>query len=173
MAEIKSYTLRFADVITKAFEELKVKIGENIKGAGKWASGKTYDSMRVVEIGENDALSIALVGREDFHTLELGNPPKPRPIREFTATIHQWSIDKGIVPRIPRSDWSYLVARKINAKGDILFCSGSPIDIYSSASRKTATAIAEELHSRVNIMADSMIVEIAKGVYGNDIIATL
>lgn len=167
--EIKGFIERFADSTAVAFEALKQRIADNIRKAGKWATGKTAESMAVrVEKNEKRA-SVELIGRADFSTLEVGNPPKQRPLREFVPKIHEWAIAKGIVFRTPARQawWDYKTATKINAEGDRLFRSGRKLDIYSSATRDTYDEVMQSFNEDIEVLGADITKEFADGAFSD------
>lgn len=168
--EIKSVAERFAETAEKAFEELRKQIADNIRKAGKWASGKTAESMVISSDVAPTKASVELLGRKDFYTLESGNPPANRPLREFSVTIREWSIAKGIpfTINMQRSIWSYRIAKRINKYGDSLYRSGKRKDIYTTASVDTMTRIVKSFDKDVEVLASTITTEIANNIY-NDI----
>lgn len=153
---------RFVEIAAASFEALKQRIADNIRRKGKWASGKTAESMAVQsERGERKS-TVTLVGRPDFETLETGNPPANRPAREFRDILYQWSKAKGIPFKEDRERWwfAYRMAGIINGQGDRQYRSGKRADVYSTAAQESADAINEAINKEVGALATTITTQI-------------
>lgn len=153
---------RFIEIATASFEALKQRIADNIRRKGKWASGKTAERMEVQTERTERRTSVTLIGRPHFETLETGNPPAVRPVREFRDILYQWSKDKGIPFKVDRERWwfAYRQAIKINEQGDRQFRSGKRADVYSTAAQESADAINEAINKEVGALATTITTEI-------------
>lgn len=116
-------------ILADAFENLRYRISSNIDTAGKVASGKTQESLKVEIVADADGWSATLFGRPFFGALETGSRPwrnqYPHPPRFFQDIMKQWIDDKGLDLN------PYLVARKIMREGSALYRAGGRSDIYS------------------------------------------
>jgi len=77
------------NAVIPELEVLKDKIAANIHSEGKNASGKTIESMQVLETDKG----AKLIGRSFFGVLETGRKPGKRPPYE---NIYQWTLDKPV-----------------------------------------------------------------------------
>ena len=110
------------EILNAEFELLRVDLIKAYDAKGMRASGKTADSLQVVDTGLE---SVKLVGGRQFEQLEVGRgPSKKGPAAgkgELVEIIKQWISDKGIVSDIKNdndnSTLAFLIARKIHKQG--------------------------------------------------------
>lgn len=129
------------------FEELKSlgeRIASNIVSTGQNASGNTVKSIKPEET-ETGAI---LYGRNYFGVLETGRKPGKGPYR-FQDVIYQWSIDKGIAFRTAseRKSFAWVVSKKIQEEGTLLFRKGGRSDVYSKEIKEAVEAIRKRITS--------------------------
>lgn len=155
---------RFLAIASASFEQLKQRIADNIRRKGKWASGKTAESMQVVQFEAEGLSAVTLYGRQDFETLETGNPPADRPLREFRDVLYKWSIDKGIPFKAEnaRLFFAFRNAVRINEEGDRQYRSGTRADVYTTAAQETAQDIEKQMSTVVGRWASELASEILR-----------
>lgn len=137
--------------IDSEFLLLKDRIVDNIISARKVASGRTIESLEVLRESDIDGVTISLIGRADFETMEKGNPPDVRP-DNFERKLYGWSISKGIDFESTSRRWWFAVntARKIIDEGDTLYREGGRKDIYSNELPATIERIDAEVDKQIN-----------------------
>lgn len=148
------------DIIVDELSALKERIARNIVATGQNASGRTIESLEIVDTDT----SVSLLGRRFFRGMEAGRRPGNAPYR-FSTIIRQWMEDKGIkaqpIPyiRIPSDRWqpkytpqergdmslAGAIAHKIQTEGTKLFREGGREDVYSSEIPQTVAAIREKV----------------------------
>lgn len=155
-------------VIEQELQTLKAQIIANMRAANEVASGRTIRSMAVVVAP--DGLSVSLVGRSPFGTLETGRKGGRIP-RNFDQIIYDWMQAKGIhAMPMPykrnnrggwspqeRGDWSMAraIAHTIQTSGTKLFREGGRTDIYSNAIPQAM----ERISKRLNVLYDAELTE--------------
>lgn len=84
--------------VIKKLEEIALRIKSNMDKAGVNASGRTKESVKVVEIPNGGRI----VARQYFQGLEIGRPAGRTPYN-FVEIIKQWILDKGlsVPPNVP------------------------------------------------------------------------
>ena len=123
----------------KRFERLMSQFKQQIKAKmlqyGKWATGKTWNSIEPYAEETGGILSIGLTTSEPIpvKALETGRKAGRIPAG-FMDLIYQWSIAKGIAFKSDkeRRTFAYLTARKILREGTLQFKHGKNTDIYTS-----------------------------------------
>lgn len=138
-------------ILTEELTTLKQRIAENVRRAGKVASGRTLESMHVEASQTEGTLYGGLPTGAPFGTLETGRAPGAVPAG-FPEIIRQWMHDKGItapaVPykRQPSERWqpkyspeergermmAGAIAHKIETSGTRQFQNGTRSDIYTN-----------------------------------------
>lgn len=151
---------KYSEVVVSELTALKDRIAANIMSSGENASGRTIESLEVVEDGH----SFRLLGRLAFGTLETGRKAGKVPAT-INDIIKQWAIDKGIkadpIPYIrkpsekwqpkytpqQRGDMSMVgaIVHKIKTEGTRLYRDGGRNDIYSPQIDETINTIQERL----------------------------
>jgi len=110
------------EILNTEFEKLRVDLIKAYDAKGMRASGKSAESLEVVESGLE---SVKLIGGGQFEQLEYGRGgSKKGPAAgkgELVGIIKQWIKDKGIVSDIKNdndnSTLAFLIARKIHKQG--------------------------------------------------------
>jgi len=110
------------EILIAEFEKLRVDLIKAYDAKGMRASGKSADSLEVVDVGLE---SVKLIGDRQFEQLEAGrNPTKSGPGAgqgKLIDIIKQWIKDKGIVSDIKNdndnSTLAFLITRKIHREG--------------------------------------------------------
>ncbi len=108
------------EILNAEFEALRVDLIKAYDAKGMRASGKTADSLEVVDIGLE---SVKLIGSEVFGALEQGRKPSEGGSKpgKLIDDIKQWIKDKGIVSDIKNdndnSTLAFLITRKIHREG--------------------------------------------------------
>lgn len=126
-------------------------IKANLANQGVNASGRTSDSLRVVDNG--DSMQIIIGGTSErtapLATLEVGrgggNVPKG-----IKAILVQWTKDKGIQVESESHRWAIatIIARNIAERGTQR--QSSPIDVYSGVITDLRKKVAETFQGFVN-----------------------
>lgn len=148
--------------LTGARDEIRL----NMSSDGVNASGRTSNSLRVEDRGNSIVLVIGgdrtKYGRTaPLETLEVGSRPGMRG-DWFKSVIHQWTIDKGMTFENESHRWavSTIIARNIEAEGTARH--RSPIDVYSSTTRRTTESIRSLIAGDFGQMMKTMIKSIVK-----------
>jgi len=148
------------NIIIEEILSLKDRIAANIVSTKQNASGRTIQSLEVIET-ESGA---QLWGRSPFGTLETGRKPGKVP-NNFRDIILQWMKDKGIkataIPYIrkpsdkwqpkytpqQRGDYSLAgaIAYKIQTEGTSNYKMGGRDDVYSNEIPNTINSISQKL----------------------------
>lgn len=160
---------KFEAVAVAEFERLKQRIADNIRRTGKWASGKTAESMRVEVETTETSTEVSLLGRKGFEYLETGNPPRERPLRDFARTLYEWSRAKGIPFRTDgeRLFFATRQAFKINEYGDRQYRSGQRARVFTEVSEESLLSIEEAVASEVAHSATALSSQIANELFDN------
>lgn len=141
--------MRDLDFAAEELRDLAQRIADNIARNGQKASGKTAESLEVVEGSD----SVTLVGRKYFDNLERGVPPwssiNKKKVRSFGYILYQWSQDKGLTfaDEDERKSFAFALAYKIANHGTELFREGGRADVYSSEIPDTIKRIIERMQN--------------------------
>ena len=140
----------------KRFERLmsqyKLQIKAKMQQHGKWATGKTWNSIEPYAEETGGILNIGLTTSDPIpvKALETGRKAGKIPAG-FRDVIYQWSIAKGIAFQSDkdRRTFAYLTARKIMREGTLQFKQGRNTDIYTSLESSYETQIIAYLDNLV------------------------
>ncbi len=148
--------MQYGDIVNEELSDLAQRIADNIARNGQAASGRTQQSLHVVE----DDDSVTLYGREGFHSLERGVSPEEvkKDIMSFSRILYLWSQDKGISfsSDKERSSFAYLLARKIKREGTALYRDGGRADVYSNEIPTTVQRIRQRISAAFRLMVESI-----------------
>lgn len=166
--------------VKSEMEALKIRITANIISTGKNASGRTINSMQVIESNYGVALINTQKGVKWFGILETGRKAGKVP-RGFLAIILKWMYDKGIVAdaipykRNPSARWqpkysaqergqkrmAWFISRKIPEKGTKQHRDGTTDEVYSKEIPKTIEAVKTIVN---NFMVEHINLNIKKAI---------
>lgn len=145
--------MQYGDIVNEELSDLAQRIADNIARNGQTASGRTQQSLHVVE----DDDSVTLYGRKAFGTMETGRKGGRVP-RTFQQILYRWSIDKGISfeNERERRSFAYLLARKIQREGTALHRDGGRTDVYSNEIPTTVQRIRQRISAAFRMMVESI-----------------
>ena len=126
--------------VSAALERCREAIRATMAAEGVDASGRTSDSLRVVQRTDGFDLVGGGEGAAPIPTLEVGRGGGAVPVG-FYYIIKQWTRDKGLQfgSETQRGTFAYFAAQKIAREGTQRH--KSPKDIYSTHARNTAEEI--------------------------------
>lgn len=118
--------------ITKRLEQLRDDIRDKISANGQRASGRTQESLKVLQQGNG----VSLVGRKYFAAIETGTKPWSTANGKtfspaFRDIIRQWIIDKGINVDDPDRA-AAAISHKIINEGSRTYRQSGFNDVYTS-----------------------------------------
>lgn len=144
------------DEVIECLDKIKERIAANIKSSGEWASGRTAESMIVIQTDRGGRLE----GRPYFQSLEDGRPAGKVPY-DFKQIIAKWIEDKGIsVTSLPYkrdiehkytpyerglNTMAAAIAHTIATQGTKLYRDGGRDDIYSNVITEEVEALKQKL----------------------------
>lgn len=130
-------------------------IGASLDSSGSTASGKTKQSIRF-EVNGN---SFKLYGRAYIGALEFGRKPASGGGNgSLRDAIRQWIDDKGIIPNgISKDSLAFLIQRKMNAEGDLLYRTGQN---YQGQSKPTQIITGVINDGRIKKLSESLLFSI-------------
>lgn len=120
------------EMLNIELNDLRERIIANSEAVGQRATGKTYDSMKVMATSEGGQLT----GRKYFATLETGRKPGRRPP---IAAIKEWTEAKGIYAS------PYAIANKIAKEGTNMYIAGGTDAIFTQEIEKKVDDIKKNL----------------------------
>lgn len=133
--------MNYEEIWNDCLLEAKDEIIQNIKDTGKWASGKTANSITV-----NDG-QINLPNY--LYTLEVGRGPG----KIHSDILIKWAVSKGISFNTPQelNRWAYFTAKKIREDGTEQYRNKEVLDIYTTpindAVEKAMSLITENIEN--------------------------
>lgn len=158
------------NVINQFGDKLVNDIRASLDSSGSTASGKTKQSIRY----EFNGNSFKLYGRAYIGALEFGrgkaNSGQGGSLKD---AIRAWIDQKGIIPsgNISKNSLAFLIARKINNEGDLLFRTGKN---YQGQSKPTQIISGVINDGRIKQLSESILFQIVqqtktelKDAYGN------
>jgi hypothetical protein len=144
------------NLINSFGSKLVSDIGTSLDSSGSTASGKTKQSIRFEYSGN----SFKLYGRAYIGALEFGRKPASGGNGSLRAALRQWIDDKGITPiGISKDSLAFLIQRKMNAEGDLLFRTGQN---YQGQSKPTQIINGVINDGRIKQLGESLIFIILK-----------
>lgn len=156
-----SYNLLKSDII-QLFVDAANQIRQRSIAAGQVATGRTLNSIEVVDAGGTDAIRIGLAAWEYIDLLEYGRGPGKAPF-EFEAVILDWMKAKGISGSgISDEELAAKIAWSIRLQGTKLYRSGSPLDIFNSVITDLSGQIDEAVNRRITNEVDYLITNTLK-----------
>lgn len=117
-------------VLNESAGGLVETIRKNLSSTGTDATGKTSQSLRYEVKDNGQKITVQLVGRPFFATVETGRKPTPdkKPSRDMIENIKEWVTARG-----KDADLVWAIATSIQQKGTKLFQKGGRTDIYTDA----------------------------------------
>lgn len=139
------------ELIQNTLDGWVLTIKDNIHKENAWVTGKTGNSLEVVQI---DDTHWQILGCNYFQTLEKGREGGKVP-KGFYYIIKQWAKDKGIVAdNINR--FAYFTARKIADYGTELYRKGGRTSIYTDVAETGVEELQDKLLEIIEIQIDGI-----------------
>lgn len=138
-------------------QECLDEIEENIKGSGKWASGRTFSTLSssVTSGGVNIDFSIECDDPILMEQLETGRAPGKRPPVD---RIYEWSQVKGIpfASDKERRSFAFAVSKSIGDRGTLQYIDGPREDIFTDTIDKYEEEVRLYVEDVINDLADDL-----------------
>lgn len=135
----------FNEQIIAALNQCKAEIQAAMAAKGINASGRTSESLQVVQAEDGFRLILAGTQHAPLETLEIGRAGGRVPYN-FTDIIYQWSLDKGLSwgsPKQRRKIAGAVAWGKIRVSGTDRH--ETPVEVYSEPVKKARARLNEDI----------------------------